>query len=51
MVEHVGGWLGPGKWDLSGDIRLGYLGRDGSGSGTGLFGKCDTTSSSFFSCI
>lgn len=44
MVEHVGGWFGPGKWDLSGDIRLGYLGQDGVG--TGLFGKCDTTSSS-----
>lgn len=34
MVEHVGGWLGPGKWDLPGDIRLGYLGRGGGGTRT-----------------
>lgn len=40
---------GRARGNLSGDIRLGYLGQDGGG--TGLFRKCDTTSSSFLSYI
>lgn len=48
MDMWMDGWVG--KWNLSGDIRLAIWDRTGR-DGTGLSGKCDTTSFSFFHFI